>query len=104
MASYFHSRLAAIWQKNEIFSEFIKDTSVSTRQTVPFPPSDLTMLTSKIKKIIKGDGGAVGLLDNGDTLIECATCSPIIAAMLHEFLDDDLDVTENFHHHNKNSD
>ena len=33
-----------------------KDTSLSTRQTVPFPASDLTMLTSKIKKLSKEMG------------------------------------------------
>lgn len=41
-----------------------KDTSLSTSQKVPFPVFDLTTLSSKNNKIIKGDGGAFGLFDS----------------------------------------
>ena len=36
--------------------------------------------------------------------MEWATCGPIVAGMLSDLFDDDLDEDENFRYHHKNSD
>ena len=67
-----------------------KDTSLSTRQTVPFPASDLIMRTTKSTKLSKEMGVQSVKFDDEDALMEWVTCSSIIAGILRDLFDNDL--------------
>ena len=82
--------LAAL-TKDAVFSEFRKGHFTVNKTNRSSSSIRLDHAHKQNNKIIKGDGGAVGLFDNEDALMEWATCSPIIAAMLRDLFDDDLD-------------
>ena len=96
--------LQQLEEKDAVFSEFRKGHFTVNKTNCAFSSIEPDHAHKQNNKIIKRDGGAVGLFDNEDALMEWATCGPIKAAMLRDLFDDDLDEDENFCHHHENSD
>ena len=72
---------------NDVFTEFIKGNFTVKRSVHQFSPMGTDQAHEQINKSGKVNLGAIGILDNDNTLLESSTASPVIAEILENFND-----------------
>ena len=92
--------------QKELFIEFCKGHFCINKTGRLFSAIGEDHAHEQNNKIIKTDGGAIGILDNKDALLEWATCGPQIAQMLFDVYgaeEDDSEEEYCYHHEDTNS-
>src|SRR6218665_1676936 len=70
-----------------VYAEFIQGRFTSNRTTSPFSSMSDDQFHEQNNKIIKSDGGAIGIFDNESALIKWMVAGPDIARIITEFED-----------------
>jgi hypothetical protein len=69
----------------KVYDDFLKGHFTSKKSNSAFSAISDDHLHEQINKVVKGDGGAVGIFDNGTALLKWMVGGPEIARMVQEF-------------------
>jgi len=69
----------------DIHAEFLRGNFSSTKTAKPFSAISDDQLHEHNNKFIKGEGGAIGILDNENALLKWMVSGPRISSLIEEF-------------------
>lgn len=89
----------------DILAEFLRGNFTCTKTAKPFSAISDDQLHEHNNKCIKGEGGAIGILDNEYALLKWMVSGPRISSLIKEFekksfLKDEKDVGAKHHEDN----
>ena len=82
----------------DMYNEFWKGHFTVKKSNFAFSTIGEDHAHEKTNKIIKGDGGVIGIFDNEEAVLEWAVCGPVSANMFHDLPDIDEDDYYQFHY------
>ena len=90
--------------QNNIFEEFSRGYFTIKKSDHVFSNMGMDQAHERNNKIIKTDGGVIGIIDNEQALLEWAVAGPQIVDMLQDVYAFDEENDEGFRHHREDTD